>query len=126
MSLGRARQTLILTPEEKQKLELIAGRPKTSQSQALRARIVLACAGEGTHQSIARTLGTTPATVGKWRNRFVKNRLQALGDAPRSGPPRSVSDVEVGQIHHPHLGTQTQERHALEHTHDGQGIGVES
>ena len=78
MSLGRARQTLILTPEEKQKLELIAGRPKTSQSQALRARIVLACAGEGTHQSIARTLGTTPATVGKWRNRFVKNRLQAL------------------------------------------------
>jgi len=112
MSLGRPRQTLILTPEEKQKLELIARRPKTSQSQALRARIVLACAGDGTHQSIARALRTTPATVGKWRNRFVKNRLQALGDAPRSGPPRSVSDVEVEQII-----TRTLERKPKNATH---------
>jgi transposase len=112
MSLGRPRQPLTLTPEEKQKLELIARRPKTSQSQALRARIVLACTGEDTHQSIARALRTTPATVGKWRNRFVKNRLQALGDAPRSGPPRSVSDAEVEEII-----TRTLERKPKNATH---------
>ena len=112
MSLGRPRQTLILTLQEKQKLELIARRPKTSQSQALRARIVLACAENNTHQNIACVLRTTPATVGKWRNRFVKNRLQALGDAPRSGPPRSVSDAEVEKII-----TRTLERKPKNATH---------
>jgi transposase len=112
MSLGRPRQTLILTLEEKQKLELIARRPKTSQSQALRARIVLACAEDNTHQEIARVLRTTPATVGKWRNRFVKNRLQALGDAPRSGPPRTVSDGEIEKII-----TRTLERKPKNATH---------
>jgi transposase len=98
--------------EEKQKLELIARRPKTSQSQALRARIVLACAEGNTHQEIARVLRTTPATVGKWRNRFVRNRLQALGDAPRSGPPRSVSDAEIEKII-----TRTLERKPKNATH---------
>jgi transposase len=112
MSLGRPRQPLILTLEEKQKLELIARRPKTSQSQALRARIVLACAEDNTHQEIARGLRTTPATVGKWRNRFVKNRLQALGDAPRSGPPRTVSDGEIEKII-----TRTLERKPKNATH---------
>ena len=44
MRTGRPKKELILPPEERQKLEQWARRPKTAQRLALRARIVLACA----------------------------------------------------------------------------------
>jgi len=66
---------LILTAAEEEKLQLIARRPKTSQRAALRARIVLACAEETNNQKVARRVGTSAMTVGKWRSRFVIGRL---------------------------------------------------
>lgn len=98
MRTGRPKAPLILTAAEEEKLNLIARRPKTSQRAALRARIVLACAGEASNQQVARQVGTSAMTVGKWRRRFVTGRLEALGDLPRSGPPRTVTDKEVEAV----------------------------
>lgn len=98
MRTGRPKAPLILTAAEEEKLNLIARRPKTSQRAALRARIVLACAGEASNQQVARQVGTSAMTVGKWRRRFVTGRLEALGDLPRSGPPRTVTDREVEAV----------------------------
>lgn len=45
--------------------------------------------------SIARLVAkraVTIQTVGKWRERFVQGRLESLGDAPRSGQPRKLTD----------------------------------
>jgi len=40
----------------------------------------------------------TIQTVGKWRARFLKGRLEALGDAPRSGQPRKITDHKVEAV----------------------------
>lgn len=98
MKTGRPKTPLILTALEQEKLNLIARRPKPSQRAALRARIVLACATESSNQKVARQVGASAMTVGKWRRRFVSGRLDALGDLPRSGPPRSVTDQQVEAV----------------------------
>ncbi len=96
--LGRPTKELILSSEEKSKLELMARRPKTDQRTALRARIVLGCAAGESNTAVAAKLGVTIQTVGKWRQRFVDGRLGALGDAPRSGPPRKITDDKVEAV----------------------------
>jgi transposase len=60
-----------------------------------RARIIL-LSNEGlTVEKIASQLHTRPARISKWRQRFVKDRLAALSDAPRSGKPHKYdNDVE--------------------------------
>ena len=40
----------------------------------------------------------TVQTVGKWRRRFVEQRLYGLLDAPRPGEPRKITDAKVEQV----------------------------
>jgi transposase len=98
MPIGRPVPTIELTAEEEQKLRLIANRPKTSQRDALRARIVLRASEGAINSHIAKELGVTNPTVGKWRNRFAQERLEGLVDAPRTGKPRSISDDQVEEV----------------------------
>jgi transposase len=65
---------------------------------ALRARIVLACADGGDNKDVAAQLGVWPQTVGKWRARFVRYRLDGLCDAPRPGAPRKITDEQVEAV----------------------------
>lgn len=95
MRTGRPWKPLTLQPEEQTQLELMARRPKTDQRTAQRARIVLDCATGLSHTAIAAKRGVTLQTVGKWRARFLPGRLEALGDAPRSGQPRKLTDAQV-------------------------------
>ena len=91
-------KALEVTPEEKEKLTLLARRPKSSQSMALRARIVLGC-GEGlSNRVVAGRLQITGATVGKWRERFRVNRREGLLDEPRPGTPRQITDAQVEEV----------------------------
>nr|WP_240808149.1 helix-turn-helix domain-containing protein [Polyangium spumosum] len=53
----------------------------------MRARIVLLCADGQDNKAVAKRLGVTEETVGKWRSRFLRRRLQGLADEPRSGAP---------------------------------------
>jgi hypothetical protein len=43
MAIGRPTKPLNVAPEEKERLAMLARRPKTSQAMAMRARIVLGC-----------------------------------------------------------------------------------
>ena len=66
--------------------------PTITAGAALRARIVLrAGAGEGT-SAIARGLSVSRPTVIAWRERYRSGGIAALGDAPRSGRPRTVDE----------------------------------
>jgi transposase len=98
MRTGRPKKPLNITAEEKEKLEMLARRPRTSQAVATRARIVLRCADGQANSNVARRLGVTGATVGKWRERFREKRLEGLLDEPRPGAPRSISDREVEAV----------------------------
>jgi transposase len=98
MRTGRPTKALNITAEEKEKLEMLARRPKSAQAMAMRARIVLGC-GEGRPNSaVAKQLKITGATVCKWRERFRKKRLEGLLDEPRPGAPRSISDKQVEAV----------------------------
>lgn len=89
---------IILSSEERSELERLTRRRKTSQALAMRARIILKCADGQTHLAIAKALGVSNVTVGKWRQRFAAQRLDGLFDEPRPGKPRSISDEDVERV----------------------------
>jgi transposase len=47
---------------------------------------------------VAAALGVNRGTVGKWRTRFLAQRLDGLLDAPRPGAPRTISDGDVERV----------------------------
>ncbi len=76
-----------LSEEDRATLRDWSARPP--ESLRLRSRMVLACAEGLTNAEIARRLQVSPATVAKWRERYLSRGLAGLSDAPRSGRPRS-------------------------------------
>jgi transposase len=95
---GRPVPELVLSEEERETLQRWARRPTSAQALALRAKIVLACAERATNKAVAAQLSVTPQMVGKWRARFVADRLGGLSDEPRSGRPRTITDAQVEQV----------------------------
>jgi transposase len=98
MAIGRPKEALMLTIDERQKLETWARRATSTQRLALRARIILACEGETLNKNVAKRLHVRAATVGKWRQRFLKRRLDGLTDEPRPGAPRKITDQDVERV----------------------------
>lgn len=98
MRRGRPIPPLTLTPEERETLDRWARRPKTAQALAQRARIVLACATGATNGRVADRLGVTRQMVGRWRTRFVAQRVDGLLDEPRPGAPRQITDAQVERV----------------------------
>lgn len=89
---------LVLSEAESAELARIVRRRRSAQALALRARIVLASAQGQTNHAVARQVGVTPATVSKWRGRFVAARLDGLSDEPRPGRPRTLGDADVERV----------------------------
>ncbi|WP_312891430.1 IS630 family transposase [Nonomuraea muscovyensis] len=82
---------------ERERARLI-GMSAESSRVAVRARIVLACAGPGISTAqVARDLGLAESTVRKWRAAFARGGLEALADDARTGRPKAeltVSEAE--------------------------------
>ena len=98
MRTGRPKRPLIVTAEDRERLESLAHRARSQPLLARRARVVLACAEGLDNQTVARKLRCSVGMVGKWRARFLKAGLEALYDEPRPGTPRTVSDEQVEQV----------------------------
>ena len=88
----------MLTGDERRTLENWVRRRSTAQGLALRARIVLACARGGSNTAVAARLGVSRSTVRKWRDRFLRDRLDGLPDEPRPGVPRTITDAQVEEV----------------------------
>jgi transposase len=98
MRTGRPKAALVLTEEERQLLNSCAHRSRTTPHLARRARIILECATGADSKTVAKKLRVQASTVGKWRGRFVRNRLEGLHDEPRPGTPRKVTDEQVERV----------------------------
>ncbi len=98
MRLGRPKVALILTDDERVRLNSLAHRSRTAPHLARRARIVLACAEGHDNKVVAKRLRLSQVTVCKWRARFVADRLDGLYDEPRPGTPRKITDEQIEQV----------------------------
>ena len=98
MARGPMLQPLVLTDAEIAQLTAWSRRPKTARAIAERARIILASASGAPSLAVAQAVGVTRQTVGKWRTRFLADRVDGLLDAPRPGAPRTITDGDVERV----------------------------
>ena len=96
--MGRPTQRVELMAGEREALEGLRKRQRSARSLAFRAGIILGCATGSNDKEVAKQLRTTNWTVGFWRKRFNRGRLEALYDEPRVGAPRSISDQRVEEV----------------------------
>ena len=70
----RPKVELILALSEREELVRLTKRAHVNRALAFRARIILGC-DAASNSAVAAQLRTTNHTVGKWRKRFVRERL---------------------------------------------------
>src|SRR5499427_8594423 len=98
MRTGRPKAMLTISSDERTQLTAITRSRSLPAALTLRAKIVLACEREPSNAVVATRLGVGPHTVGKWRNRFIANRIEGLYDEMRTGRPRTVEDEAVAEL----------------------------
>lgn len=98
MGRGRPKAELVLEASEQAQLISIARSRSVPAALVLRARIVLACAAGESSSAVARRFELRNSTVGKWRGRFVKHRINGLYDEIRPGRPRTIDEERVAGL----------------------------
>ena len=86
--MRRAETIIALSVEERQQLEESARSRTASHRSVQRAKLVLLAAEGRPNNEIGREVGLSRSRVVAWRQRFGRERLPGLEDAPRPGPAR--------------------------------------
>lgn len=95
---GRPIAPLVLSAEERAYLERQVRRHRVARSLSERCRIILRCADGLQNKVVAAELGVHEHTVGKWRRRFLIDRIDGLLDEARPGRPRTINDDQVAAV----------------------------
>jgi transposase len=95
---GRPIAPLVLTRDERAYLERQVRRRRVARSLSERCRIILRCADGIRSKTVAAELGVHEHTVGKWRRRFLRERIEGLLDEARPGRPRTIDDDQIAAV----------------------------
>ena len=98
MALGRPMPPLVLSDDEVQQLQALASSRSLPHSIVQLAQIVLACGAGETNTAIAKRMGLSGMTVGKWRKRYRELGLEGLHDELRPGRPRTYEDDKLAEV----------------------------
>jgi transposase len=89
---------LALSSDERAQLEAWSRRRTSAAALAQRSRIVLLAAEGLNNSEIGERVGVHRSVARRWRARFAVGRLDGLGDEPRPGRPRTISDEQVEAV----------------------------
>lgn len=98
MAGGRPTIRLELSKQQRGELQRMADARKTPQAEARRAKAVLLSAEGLDDKEVGKRVGLSNTSAGKWRKRYAQEGIGGLTDAPRSGPPRTISDEKVAEV----------------------------
>src|ERR1700682_1473926 len=98
MRTGRPKTALTISTDEPTHLFAIPRSRSLAAALTLRAKIVLACEREPSNAVVSTRLGVGPHTIGKWRSRFISDRIEGLYDEMSSGRPPHGADEAGGQV----------------------------
>ncbi len=92
----RSPYSIVLSDDEKTKLESMAQKYTAPYFSVVRAKIVLLAAEGLSNDQIAARVDMPRQIVSKWRKRFFEQRLDGLTDCARSGRPARFSPQNRG------------------------------
>src|SRR5437763_4192805 len=95
---GRPIAAVVLSSDERSDLKRQVRGRRVARSLSERCRAILRCADGIPSKSVASELGVHEHTVGKWRRRFLKDRIKGLLDEARPGRPRTIDDDQVAAV----------------------------
>ena len=95
---GRPLARVQLQPKQSAELQRRVRAATSTQREALRARIILACAEGLKTLEAARICGVHARTVERWRSRFLRLGLKGLKDRPRPGHKPKFESVARLQL----------------------------
>src|SRR4051794_13951349 len=96
---GPSAVDVVLSDEDR--AELVRRAAVAAPRAATRAQIVLAAAEGCSNAEVARRVGSSVVSVGKWRRRFAASGLVGLDDEARTGRPKAelvLTDAERDQL----------------------------
>ena len=93
-----AARVVALDERQREQLEAFSNSRSLPHALVIRAKIVLQAATGAQNVQISNDLRISRYTVGKWRERFVRQGIEGLYDEYRSGRPRSVDDERVAEL----------------------------
>lgn len=120
--MAHTHKIIVLTAEQRGKLEAMVRAHSTPQALVQRARIVLAFADGKRPKEVAAATGAVLRTVYEWRRRFESGGLGALDDLHRSGRPTTLTAEKVDEIlqatvhNQPHEATHWSQRLMARHS----------
>ncbi|CAJ95173.1 IS630 family transposase [Cupriavidus necator] len=95
----RSAPPIVLTEQDRTRLEALAAAADAPARVAQRARIILLAAAGVQNQAIAPRLGIGRAQVARWRERYVQAGLAGiLNDLPRGAPPVKVDVARMAVL----------------------------
>ena len=96
-TVSTARQ-VSLDEKQRRQQQAFARSQSLPHGLVMRAKIVLQAPEGATNLEIGNRLNISRYTVGKWRERFAGQGIEALYDEYRSGRPRSIGDERVAEL----------------------------
>ena len=98
--MARPSRTADLTVEEIIELATICRSSKIESRIKERAFIIMDWHEGKTYDETMELRNISRRVVAKWRNRFLKDRLEGLKDAPRSGKPVVITEAQKNKVIH--------------------------
>lgn len=89
---------VVLEPEQRAQLKALSTSRSLPHALVTRARMILMAADRVENIVIAKRVGLSRLSVGKWRQRFAQYGVEGLHDELRSGRPRTIEDERIAKL----------------------------